>query len=280
MRALITGSKGQLGTAFVKYFQAKGYDYQAVDLDTLDISDPDAAADAVMACRPGLVINCAAYNQVDLAEADDRTAVAVNAVGARNLAQAVRRLEASMVHYGTDYVFDGRKNAPYTEKDEPNPVNNYGRSKLLGEKYVLENVPNALVLRLSWVYGEGRQNFMHKLKGWAQKPGPLRVAADETSVPTYTGDVVNATMAALERGLSGTWHLTNTGHCSRLEWAKVALKEFGIEKEIEPARMADFNLPARRPGFSAMANDGLTRELGITIPAWQESVQKFIRAAK
>jgi dTDP-4-dehydrorhamnose reductase len=280
MRVFITGSKGQLGTAFVKYFQAKGYEYQAVDVDTLDIADPDATADAVMAYRPGLVINCAAYNQVDLAEADDRVAVAVNAVGARNLAQAVRRLEASMVHYGTDYVFDGAKNAPYTEQDQPNPVNNYGRSKLLGEKYVLENVPTGLVLRLSWVYGEGIQNFMHKLKGWAQKPGPLRVAADEISVPTYTGDVVNATMAALERGLSGTWHLTNTGHCSRLEWAKLALKEFGIEKEIEPARMADFNLPARRPGFSAMANEAFTKELGITIPAWQESVQKFIRATK
>lgn len=280
MRVFITGSKGQLGTAFVKYFEANGYDYLAVDVDTLNIADPDATTDAVMAYRPGLVINCVAYNQVDLAEADDRTAIAVNGVGARNLAQAVRRLEASMVHYGTDYVFDGKKNAPYTEKDEPNPLNNYGRSKLLGEKYVLENVPTGLVLRLSWVYGEGQQNFMHKLKGWAQKPGPLRVAADEISVPTYTGDVVNATMAALERGLSGTWHIPNTGHCSRLDWAKLALKEFGIDKEIEPARMADFNLPARRPGFSAMSNEGLTKELGISIPAWQESVQKFIRETK
>ena len=280
MRVFITGSKGQLGTAFVKYFAANGYEYLAVDADKLDISDPDATADAVMAYRPGLVINCAAYNQVDLAEADDRTAVAVNGVGARNLAQAVRRLEASMVHYSTDYVFDGGKNVPYTEKDQPNPVNNYGRSKLLGEKYVIENVPTALVLRLSWLYGEGTNNFMHKLRGWAQKPGPLRVAADETSVPTYTGDVVNATMAALERGLSGTWHLTNTGHCSRLEWAKLALKEFGVDKEIAPARMADFNLPARRPGFSAMANEGLTKELGITIPAWQDSVRGFIKAMK
>jgi len=280
MRVFITGSKGQLGSAFVNYFEAKGYEYLAVDLDKLDIADPDAAADAVMSYHPGLVINCAAYNQVDLAEADDRTAVAVNAVGARNLAQAVRRLEASMVHYGTDYVFDGKKGAPYTEADATNPLNNYGRSKLLGEKYVLENVPTALVLRLSWIYGQGTQNFMHKLKGWARQPGPLRVAADEISVPTYTGDVVNATMAALERGLSGTWHLTNTGHCSRLDWAKLALKEFGIEKEIEPARMADFNLPARRPGFSAMSNEAFTKELGITLPGWQEAVQKYIKATR
>ena len=280
MRVFITGSKGQLGSAFVKYFEDRGYEYLGVDMDTLDISDPDATAEAVMAYRPGLVLNCAAYNQVDLAEADDRIAVAVNAVGARNLAQAVRRLEASMVHYGTDYVFDGKKQVPYTEADAPNPLNNYGRSKLLGEKYVLENVPTALVLRLSWLYGEGRHNFMNKLLGWAQKPGPLQVATDDISVPTYTGDVVAATMAALERGLSGTWHIPNTGYCSRFDWARLALKEFGIDKEIQPANLADFNLSARRPGFSAMSNEAFSKELGVSIPTWQESVQEFIRAIK
>ena len=276
MRVLITGSKGQLGAAFIKRFEANGWEYQAADVDTLDITDADAVSAAVMPYRPGLIINCAAYNLVDQAETEPKKAFDINAEGVRNLALVARRLESTLVHFGSDYVFDGKKGAPYTEKDAPNPLNNYGLSKLKGEGYALE-VPGALVLRLSWVYGHGSQNFMHKLKGWAAKPGPLRISADEISVPTYTGDVVAVTMEALSRGLMGTWHLTNTGHCSRYAWAKLALKEFGIDKELLPAVMADFPSPAKRPLFSAMSNAALATELAVKIPAWEDSVSGFIK---
>jgi len=279
MRVFITGSKGQLGTAFIKHFQANGWEYAAADVDTLDISSVNAVMDAVMPYRPGMIINCAAYNLVDKAEAEPAAAYAVNAEGVRNLAIAARRLECTLVHFGTDYVFDGAKRAPYTEKDAVNPLNKYGSSKLKGEEYALD-VPGALVLRLSWVYGAGHQNFMHKLLGWAKNPGPLRVADDETSVPTYTEDIVATTMEALKAGLFGRWNLTNTGSCSRYEWAKAALKAFGVEKEIVPAKMAHFNLPAPRPGYSAMSNAALSAELAIKIPHWQESVEKFIRENK
>lgn len=279
MRALIIGSKGQLGTAFAEYFEKNAWDYDAADLDKLDITDPDAVLNALVSLRPGLILNCAAYNLVDKAETESGKAFAVNAFALRNISLALRQLDSFFVHYSTDYVFDGAKGAPYTEQDKPAPLNVYGQSKLKGEEYARET-PASLVLRLSWVYGEGSQNFMHKLKGWAANPGPLRVSTDEVSVPTSTEDIVTATMQALKRGLTGTWHLTNSGHCSRFDWAKLALKEFGIEKEIEPARMADFNLAAKRPGFSAMSNQGLSNELGIAIPAWQDSVQKFIRETK
>lgn len=279
MRVFITGSKGQLGSAFVKHFQANGWDYAAADVDTLDIPSVNAVMDAVMPYRPAMIINCAAYNLVDKAETEPAAAYAVNAEGVRNLAIAARRLESTLVHFGTDYVFDGAKKAPYTEKDAVNPLNKYGASKLKGEAYALE-VPGALVLRLSWVYGVGHQNFMHKLLGWAKTPGPLRVADDETSVPTYTGDIVDTTMEALKAGLFGRWNLTNTGSCSRYEWAKAALKEFGVEKELVPGKMADFSLPAPRPGYSAMSNAALSSELSIKIPHWQESVEKFIRENK
>ena len=279
MRVFITGSKGQLGAAFVKHFQTNGWDYAAADVDTLDISDVNAVMDAVMPYRPGMIINCAAYNLVDKAEAEPAAAYTVNAEGVRNIAIAARRLESTFVHFGTDYVFDGAKKAPYTEKDAVNPLNKYGASKLKGEEYALE-VPGALVLRLSWVYGAGHQNFMHKLLGWAKNPGPLRVADDEVSVPTSVGDIVDGTLEALKAGLFGRWNLTNSGLCSRYDWAKVALKEFGVDKEIVPAKMADFNLPAPRPGYSAMSNAALSSELAITIPHWQESVEKFIRENK
>ncbi|OGR69950.1 MAG: dTDP-4-dehydrorhamnose reductase [Elusimicrobia bacterium GWD2_63_28] len=277
MRVFITGSKGQLGSAFVERFSANGWDYAAADLDTLDISNPNAVMDALMAYRPALIINCAAYNLVDKAETEKEKAYAVNAEAVRYMALAARKLEATFVHYGTDYVFDGTKGEPYSEGDKPNPLNAYGLSKLKGEEYALQT-PGSLVFRLSWVFGKGNQNFIHKLAGWAEKPGPLKISSDEISVPTYAEDIVDVTLEALKCGLSGTWHLTNTGACSRYDWAKQILKERGIEKEVIPASMADFKLPARRPAFSAMSNAALTRELAITIPTWQEATAKFIKS--
>jgi len=277
MRVLITGSKGQLGTAFVRRFEANGWDYAAADVDTLDISDVNAVMNAVIPYRPGLIINCAAYNLVDKAEAEPETAYAVNAEGVRFLALAARRLESKLLHFGTDYVFDGAKGAPYAETDAVNPLNKYGASKLKGEDYALET-PDALVLRLSWVYGAGQQNFIHKLLGWSAKPGPLRISDDEISVPTCTEDIVEATMEALKAGLTGRWHLTASGSCSRYEWAAAALRAHGVEKEIQPAKMAEFNLPARRPAYSALSNAALCRELAIKIPHWQESVEKYIKS--
>ena len=279
MRVLITGSKGQLGAAFVKRFQANGWDYAAADADTLDISDINAVMDSVMPYRPGLILNCAAYNLVDKAETEPEKAYAVNAEGVRNLALAARKLESKLVHFGTDYVFDGAKKAPYAEADAANPLNRYGGSKLKGEEYALQ-APDTLVLRLSWVYGAGQQNFMHKLLGWAQNPGPLRVCDDEISVPTYTEDIVDVTMEALKAGLFGRWHLAGGGSCSRHEWARAALRAHGIEKEVLPAKISEFSLPAKRPAYSALSNAALSRELGIKIPHWQESVDKFIKGSK
>ncbi len=279
MRALITGSKGQLGAAFERLFSESGWDYAAADVDTLDITDINAVMDAVMPYKPGLILNCSAYNLVDKAETEPEKAFAVNAEGVRNLALAARRLESTFVHFGSDYVFDGAKKAPYVEGDAVNPLNKYGESKLKGEEYALA-VPGALVFRLSWVYGSGQQNFMHKLQGWAKNPGPLRISDDEVSVPTYTGDIVNAVMEALKAGLFGRWHLTSSGTASRYDWAEAALKAFGIQKEMQRARMADFSLPARRPGYSAMSNAKLCGELAMQIPHWRDSVEKFIRENK
>lgn len=279
MRTIIIGSKGQLGAAFARRFEVNGWDYSAADADTLDISDVNAVMDAVLPYRPGLIINCAAYNLVDKAETEPEKAYAVNAEGVRNLALAARKLESKLVHFGTDYVFDGEKKNPYIETDAPNPLNKYGSSKLKGEDYALET-PFSLVLRLSWVYGAGQQNFIRKLLGWAEKPGPLRICDDEVSVPTYTEDIVDATMEALKAGLFGRWHMTGGGACSRYDWAAAALKACGLEKEVLPAKMAEFSLPARRPAYSAMSNAALCGELGIKIPHWRESVEKFIRENK
>lgn len=275
MRAFIFGSKGQLGRAFAKRFEKEGWEYLGADSDELDVTNPMHVAEVLSIYRPGLIINCSAYNQVDLAENDRKTAMDVNAYALRSIAMEAKKFETTLVHFSTDYVFDGTKKAPYTEQDKTNPLNVYGESKLAGEKYALEPM-GASVFRLSWLYGDGKQNFIYKVRQWAEKEGPLKIADDEISVPTYTEDVVDAVMAAMQRGLSGLWHLPNSGVCSRYEWAKEILRLAGIKKEIIPAKMADFNTAAKRPGYSAMSNAALCRELGIKIPDWRDSLARFL----
>lgn len=275
MRAFIFGSKGQLGRAFAKRFEKEGWEYLGADSDELDVTNPMHVAEVLSIYRPGLIINCSAYNQVDLAEKDRKTAMDVNAYALRSIAMEAKKFETTLVHFSTDYVFDGTKKTPYTEQDKTNPLNVYGESKLAGEKYALEPM-GASVFRLSWLYGDGKQNFIYKVRQWAEKEGPLKIADDEISVPTYTEDVVDAVMAAMQRGLSGLWHLPNSGFCSRYEWAKEILRLAGIKKEIIPAKMADFNTAAKRPGYSAMSNAALCCELGIKIPDWRDSLARFL----
>lgn len=277
MKILITGSKGQLARAFVRRFEEQGHECFRRDLDTLDIGDRSAVRRDIIACKPALIVNCAAYNLVDSAEQCPEIVFQTNACGPENLALAAAETGAFLIHFGSDYIFDGAKApSPYDEHDKPNPLNRYGASKLEGERLIRETGTRHLILRLSWVFGDGNRNFIVKLLEWAKTSGALTVVEDEVSVPTYAGDVVTGVMAALKAGLEGIWHLPNTGFCSRYEWARLVFKILNIKKQLIPGRMADFKLPARRPGFSAMTNAAVSRELGITVPHWSESVKKFL----
>ena len=278
MKILITGSKGQLAGAFIRRFEEQGHECLGRDLDTLDIADRGAVMKDIRACNPGLIINCAAYNLVDSAEQYPEAAFKTNAYGPENLALAAAETGAFLLHFGSDYIFDGAKiTGPYEENDNPRPLNEYGASKLEGERLIRGTGAKHLILRVSWLFGDGNRNFIVKLLEWAKTPGTLTVAEDETSVPTYVEDVVAGAMAALKAGLEGTWHLPDTGFCSRYEWARLVFKTLNIKKQLTPGRMADFNLPARRPGFSAMSNRAISKELGITMPSWEDSVRAFIR---
>ncbi len=278
MKYLVTGKNGQLAREFLSRFESSGADFVAPDESLLDITRREAVLDAISAYRPGVIINCAAYNLVDKAEQDRGAAFAVNAEGPRNLAEAAAANKAVLVHFGSDYVFDGTKeNGLYVEDDAVNPLNEYGRSKLEGERNALAGADAALVFRLSWVFGPGKQNFLYKLTGWARTNEFLKIACDEFSVPTFTGLVVDATLKALEQGVTGMFHLTNSGYCSRYEWAKAALRAMGIEKFVRPVPMGSFNLPAQRPKFSAMSNARICSLLGVTLPSWEEAVTTFLQ---
>ncbi|OGW45459.1 MAG: NAD(P)-dependent oxidoreductase, partial [Nitrospirae bacterium GWC2_57_9] len=214
----------------------------------------------------------------DKAEQEREKAYAVNAKGPENLARAAAATGAVMVHFGSDYVFDGLKEQGlYTEEDVVNPLNVYGKSKLAGEASVGKEHDRHLIFRLSWVFGDGQQNFIYKLRSWAESSDHLKIACDEFSVPTYTETVVDATLLALRQGLIGRYHLTNSGFCSRYEWAKMVLTVLGIKKFIRPVSMDEFKLPAPRPKFSAMANERLSRKLDMNIPGWEEAVSSFLQ---
>ena len=277
MKYLITGKNGQLAQAFIKTLNAKSEEFSAPEESHFDITDAAKADDVVQSYRPGVIINCAAYNFVDKAEEERERASSVNADGPKILAAAAKRYGAFLVHFSSDYVFDGLKETgPYVEDDEVQPLNEYGKSKLRGEQLVRQETDAYLCFRLSWVFGEGRQNFIYKLLEWSKGTASVKIACDEFSVPTYTQSVVDITLQALRRGLTGLYHLTNSGYCSRYEWAKFVFNTMGIAKFIRPVSMESFHLSATRPKFSAMSNERLARSLGIDIPSWEEGVRACI----
>ncbi|MDP2865008.1 MAG: dTDP-4-dehydrorhamnose reductase [Elusimicrobiota bacterium] len=277
MKYLIAGANGQLASEFISQFGRAGTAFLAPSEQEFDITSPVSIKAVVEAYRPDVILNCAAYNLVDKAQTESAKAFLVNAEGPRNLAMAARQAGAKFVHYSSDYVFSGTKTTgAYLETDPTGPVNIYGESKLQGEKLVLAEYPQALILRLSWVYGCGSQNFIYKLQQWSKNPGSLKIADDEISVPTSTERVADLTLKAIVCGITGLYHGVSSGYCSRFEWAKAILNIVGIEKELEPAKTESFNLPAKRPAFSAMGNHCLADALGVDIPGWKKDLEGFI----
>jgi dTDP-4-dehydrorhamnose reductase len=272
---LIIGAGGQLGKEFVRVLSSKGIDFVDLERKDLDITNFEKVYKTLKEIKPSIVINCSAYNQVDLAETETSQAFCTNAIGPYNLAIVCKEINAKLIHYSTDYIFDGTKIGFYTEEDQPNPLNEYGKSKLFGELFIQKVLENYLIFRVSWVYGKGAQNFLYKLEEWGKKQEVLKIVIDEFSVPTSTKTIVEVTLKALNAGLSGLYHLTNSGYASRYEWAKEYFKLKGINKLIYPALQTDFNLPAKRPKWSVMSNEKISQDLGITIKEWKEELKSF-----
>jgi dTDP-4-dehydrorhamnose reductase len=276
MNILITGANGQLARDFQKELKNYNHEVTALDKKSLDISDLNVVTEAFSHYNPDIVLNCAAYNLVDKAEEDFDTAFKVNASGVKNLALMCKENNALFIHYSSDYIFDGTKEDFYTEEDEPNPINKYGESKLSGERFLIEVTDTFLLFRLSWVFGEGKQNFLYKLSEWAKENRILKVVSDQLSVPTYTRDIVSLTMFAINKGLRGIYHLTNSGYASRYEVARYFTERIGLDNLILPVTSDCFPLPAKRPYFSAMSNLKLSRALGVDIPDWRIGINRYI----
>lgn len=276
MKVFIVGNNGQLGNCFESTLRDRGTEVFGGDLPELDITSYESVISQIGEIRPDVIINCAAYNTVDAAEIEVTAAFAVNAIGPRNLGLAAKSMGAKFIHYSSDYVFDGRKlNEPYNEDDAPNPINEYGKSKLLGELFVKEVSKEHLIFRLSWVFGDGEQNFISKFLQWTKSSSLLKIANDEISVPTYTRMVVDVTLEALNRNLTGLYHLCSSGRASRYEWAEQIIRICQLDNIIEPISKDYFRLAAKRPTFSAMSNEKIMHDTGIAIPNWIDELERF-----
>ncbi|MBW7889150.1 MAG: dTDP-4-dehydrorhamnose reductase, partial [Bacteroidetes bacterium] len=265
---LILGSNGQLGREFRKQLTEKKIPFFAPPEQEFDITNFEAIASQIEKLSPSVIINCAAYNAVDDAETTPEPAYLINQHAVENLAKGSKNIGAKFVHYSTDYVFDGTKGNLYTEEDLPNPQSVYGNSKLAGEKAIMEITDNYLILRTSWVFGDGRQNFIFKLRQWAEKNSVLKISSDEVSVPTGTADLADITLRALSKQLTGTFHAVNSDYASRYEWGRYVAEILGLKNIIIPVPMSTFQTAAKRPGFSAMFNNKLSEALEYKIPHW------------
>lgn len=280
-KVLLTGAKGQLGAEFVKLLSARSAPHLALGRDSLDISDLKAVRGAVEEYRPGLIINCAAYNLVDTAEKDSawKTAFSVNGIGVKNLALAAEEAGSALVHFSTDYVFDGLKQSPYTIADPVNPINTYGRSKLLGEESLRgSGCSRYYLVRTSRVFGFGKNSGALKILELLERKDNIKMVTDQVSSPTYTEDLARAVLDLAVTRSYGLYHITNQGFCSRYEWAEFICRKTGLapEEKLRPALSADFKGGAARPAFSALENFPLHETTGYLLPDWREATERFL----
>jgi dTDP-4-dehydrorhamnose reductase len=275
MRILVTGAAGQLGTAVVQQYQGRAEIIPA-PRRTLDIGDA-AAVEAFLAReRPDAVLNCAAYNDVDGAEDHAADALRVNALAVRALARAAAAAGAIFVHYGTDFVFDGLADRPYSEEDQPAPRSVYACSKLLGEWFAAD-CPRHYVLRVESLFGGSqRRSSVDRIADAIRKREPARVFVDRTVTPSYVEDVADATWKLIAGAApSGLYHVVNSGLTTWFELAQEIGRLLGVEPDLVPVRVADVKLKARRPQYAALSNAKLA-SLGITMPRWEDALRRYL----
>jgi len=278
VKILIVGADGQLGQAFTRELEEKGINHLSLGKNKLDITDFKEVGKVVKEYGPDFLINCAAYNDVDRAEEDWETAFSVNGTAIKNLSIITRENDCVLVHYSTDYVFDGKKDSPYTIADIPCPISKYGESKLLGEKFVQEFSKNYYLVRLSSVFGNNpKASFPLKVLSWAKKREELKVVEDQVFSPSFTEDIVRVTLDLINTKQFGLYHMTNSGYCSRYEWAKFILEKSKWKGKVIPCKSKDFNLKAKRPKFSVLDNSLLEKVINNKLPTWQEATERFFK---
>jgi dTDP-4-dehydrorhamnose reductase len=289
-KLLIVGCNGMLAQKIVSLAPPE-YSVEGVDLPDFDITNQAQVEMVVNAMCPDVIINCAAYTDVDGCETEQALADQVNGTAVGFLAEAAKNVDAVLVHISTDYVFDGDKRTPYKEEDTVNPQSAYGRSKLLGEREILSSgLDKFFILRTSWLYGPGGSNFVETIVRLAKERTELGIVADQVGSPTYTGDLADAVYALLKAASSpqhpapslyGTYHFSNSGECSWYDFAIEIVKLAKLNGEplkvvnIKPISTEDYPLPAKRPAFSVFSKEKYLKATSLGLPAWEESLTNY-----
>jgi len=281
-RAVIFGASGQLGVELVRELKSRQYEVGAWDRAHADITDPAAVENALASFDAEVVLNAAAYNQVDVAEKEPQAAFLVNALAVRNLALACRQIDARLVHFSTDYVFDGTATRPYVEEDPTHPLGAYAVSKLAGEIYAQAYLDQALIVRTSGVFGPGglataRGNFVEIMLRMAASNQPIRIVEDHFASPTYTPFLAARTADLIESGHSGVFHAGGGTPISWFDFAQIIFEVAGLQPALHRASVREYRTPARRPKYSALSNAKMERAGVEPMPPLRQAVEDYFR---
>lgn len=282
-KVIVFGGAGQLGIELCREFERRGWAVDRFDRSSLDITEAHLVEEAISRADPQVVINAAAYNQVDIAESEPLAAYQVNALAVRNIAMTCRQIDARLVHYSTDYVFDGSKGSPYTEGDTPHPLGAYAVSKLAGELYAQAYLDDPLIIRTSGVFGPAgrftpRGNFVELMLRLGRSNNPIRVVQDHVASPTYAPALASRTADLVEKRTGGLFHIGGGEAISWHDYARLIFDLAGLSPQLQPTDEREYRTAARRPKFSALSNQKL-QAAGITpMPLLREAVRDYLQA--
>jgi len=280
VKILLLGHKGMLGSDLLKTLFAR-YKVVGMDKEEIDIVSAKDCKNAVAEVEPDIVINAAAFTNVDGCETQRDECFAVNAEAVKNICEACRGRDIRIIHFSTDYVFDGKAKSPYREQDICNPINVYGESKLAGERYLQSLSEDYLLIRTSWLYGINGKNFVRTILDKAKTTTRLSVVDDQIGCPTYTKDLAAAVELLIFQNQRGIFHVTNRGHCSWYEFAVRILKEVSKDEvEVKPIKTHELPRLAMRPAYSALSMQKFITTTGKTPQPWQLAVQDYLKNIK
>jgi dTDP-4-dehydrorhamnose reductase len=273
---LVVGANGMLGRDMMALLGDRG---RGVDIDDIDITKLESVERVLTAVCPSVVVNCAAYTDVDGCESNQETAMQVNGEGVAHLAMATRTIGARLVQVSTDYIFDGSKGAPYQEDDAPHPLNVYGESKLAGEMNAAVN-PDHLIVRTQWLYGLHGKNFVETMLRAGSERDELSVVDDQTGSPTWTVDLAHAILALVEKGCRGVYHAANEGYCSWNAFARAIFQEAGMKVSVNAMTTEQLNRPAQRPLHSPLDCGKLAHDCGYRPQSWRDALRSYLKLRK
>ncbi len=281
MRVLIIGAKGMLGKDLVQASSDASLDFIGLGKIDLDITEPQSVENKLIEIKPNVVILSAAYTLVDKCEDEKESANLVNGVGARNVALACKKIGARLLYVSTDYVFDGLKEDPYVESDPTNPINAYGRSKLLGEQNVQEVLDDYLIIRTSWLFGLGGKNFVESILKRGEKGEDLKVVSDQVGAPTHTKDLAEAIIKLALKGTKGIINVSNSGECSWQGFASAIYSEIGVDKsKVSPISTEEYGARALRPKNSKLSSERFENVTGYKLRHWKEALKDYLEQRK